>query len=259
MTETLTRGPRGLVVVLVLARRELIRLTRQPARIVGAVGTPCFLWLFLSGGFAEALRPQHLGDASYAAFLLPGMMTLVAVFAAVFSSISVIEDRRDGWLPAALVSPAPRWSIALGRVAGAAIVAWAQAAILLAAAPMLGLPLTVGSAATMLAGLGVTSLGMTAVGLSFAWRIETTGGFHAVMNLLFMPLWLLSGSIFPLEGSATWLARLTAINPLTWCTASIRGPLTGEGPGWSLLGAAAFALVALAVATWVVTKPRVTS
>jgi ABC-2 type transport system permease protein len=155
---------RGLVVTAVLIRRELVRFVRQPARIVAAIGTACVLWLFLASGFAEALRPQHLGETSYATFLLPGMMTLVAVFAAVFSSMSIIEDRNDGWLATVLVSPVPRWAIALGRITGAAIVAWSQGALLLLLAPLLDVSLTLPSAVVALAGLAVTSLGMTAVG-----------------------------------------------------------------------------------------------
>ena len=260
-----TRQPRGWLVAAVMARRELIRFARQPARIAGAIGTPCVLWVFMAGGFAGALRPdlgldpgeltRHLGDVGYAAFLLPGMMTLVAVFGAIFSSLSVIEDRNEGWLHVALVSPAPRWSIAVGRIVGGAIVAWGQAALLLALVPVLGIRLTVPSVVLTLAGLAVTSVAMTAIGLAFAWRTETTGGFHAVMNLIFMPLWLLSGSIFPVAGAAWWLRGLTTLNPLAWCTQSIRGPLLGAASGGALAGACAFAAAALAVAVWVVAAP----
>lgn len=261
-----TRQPRGWLVAAVMARRELIRFARQPARVAGAIGTPCVLWLFMAGGFARALRPnlsldpsdeptRHLSDVGYAAFLLPGIMTLVVVFGAIFSSLSVIEDRNEGWLHAALVSPAPRWSIAVGRIAGGAIVAWGQAALLLALAPLLGIRLTIPSVVLALAGLAVTGVAMTAIGLAFAWRTETSGGFHAVMNLIFMPLWLLSGSMFPVAGAASWLGGLTALNPLTWCTQSIRGPLLGAASWGALAGACAFAAAALAVAVWVVAAP----
>jgi ABC-2 type transport system permease protein len=252
-----TAHPHGLLVAAVLMRRELVHFVRQPMRVVAAIGTACVLWVFLASGFAEALQPHHLADASYAAFLLPGMMTLVAVFAAIFSSISVIEERNDGWLAAILVAPVPRWAIATGRIAGAALVAWAQAAILLPLALLLDLPLSVDAALVALLGLAVTSLGMTAVGVAFAWRTETSAGFHAVMNLVFAPLWLLSGSIFPVQGAAPWLARVTSLNPLTWCTQAIRGPLAGAPWGWSLLAAAAFSLAAVLVAVWVVSRPGV--
>ncbi len=247
---------RGLVVATVLFRRELVRFVRQPMRLVAAVGTPCVLWLFLAGGFAEALRPQHLGEGSYASFLLPGMMTLVAVFAAIFSSMSIIEDRNDGWLAAVLVSPVPRWAIALGRITGAAVVAWAQGAVLLLLAPLLDVSLSISSVLATLTGLAVTSLGMTAVGMAFAWRTETSAGFHAVMNLVFAPLWLLSGSIFPVQGAAPWLARVIGLNPVTWCTQSIRGPLAGTPWTTSLIAAALFAGAALLTTIWIVARPK---
>jgi ABC-2 type transport system permease protein len=250
-----TARARGLVVAAVLMRRELVHFVRQPMRIVAAVGTACVLWVFLGAGFAEALQPRHLGQGSYASFLLPGMMSLVAVFAAVFSGISIIEDRNDGWLAAVLVAPVPRWAIATGRIAGAALVAWAQAAVLLPLALLLRVHLTVGTASAALLGLAVMSLGMTALGVAFAWRTETSAGFHGVMNLVFAPLWLLSGSIFPVQGAAPWLAVVTRLNPLTWCTEAIRGPMAGTPWAWPLLAAAAFAAAAVLVAIWIVGRP----
>jgi ABC-2 type transport system permease protein len=246
----------GMAVALMLTRRELIRFVRQPARIAAAIGTPALLWLLMGSGFADALKPDALGDdIRYAAFLLPGMMTLVAVFAAIFSSISSIEDRQQGWLQAVLVAPAPRWSIALGRVLGGATVAFAQAAVLLPAAPLLGLSLGPVEVVAVLIALAVTSIAMAAVGAAFAWVCQSTASFHAVMNLLFMPMWLLSGAFFPPDAAATWLRWIVAVNPLSWCTEAIRGPMLGEPWAMSLLLAGAFALVALALATRVITRP----
>ncbi len=244
----------GLAVAAVMARREWLRLRRQPARIAAAIGTPCLVWLFMSSGFARAFGAQ-LGEESYAAFLLPGMMTMVALFGAVFSSIALIEDRNEGWLHAALVAPAPRWATAIGRITGAAVVTWVQAALLLPMAPLVGIHPGAAALAEALAALGATCLGMTAVGAAFAWRSETTAGFHAVMNLLLMPLWLLSGSLFHAGGAATWLAWITRVNPMSWCTEAVREPLLHGSSGWPLAASAAFALAATAVATRLMTAP----
>ena len=242
----------GWLVTLVIVRRELILFVRQPARIAAAIGTPCLFWLFMASGFANSLKPEHLGDTSYGTYLLPGMMTLVAVFAAIFSSISIIEDRREGWLQAVLVSPASRWSIALGKILGGAIVASAQAALLLATAPLLDIEINLTVIVLALIGVGVTSFAMTAMGVAFAWRTETTAAFHAIMNLVFMPAWLLSGSLFPPVGSSVWLGWLVRLNPLSWCTQSIRGPLMGDTSIIPLLAAIAFAAASLVAATWIV-------
>ncbi|MHC4948879.1 MAG: ABC transporter permease, partial [Planctomycetota bacterium] len=164
----------GVVAAWVVARRELVHLARRPARLAGAVGTPLLLWLFLGSGFAESFRPPGPTDVRYASFLLPGAMTLVAVFAAVFSAISIIEDRQAGWLQGVLVSPAPRWSLAAGRIAGSAVTAWLQAApLLLLALLALDLDVSALGALRTLAALAVTCVAVAGLGLATAWRSET--------------------------------------------------------------------------------------
>lgn len=246
----------GLTVAVILTQRELTRFARQPARVAGAIGTPALLWLLMGSGFADALRPEAIGDERYAAFLLPGVMTLVAVFAAIFSSISSIEDRQEGWLQAVLVAPVPRWSIALGRVMGAATVAFAQAAVLLPAAPLLGLSLGVTELALVLIALAMTCIAMAAIGAAFAWVSESTASFHAVMSLLFMPMWMLSGAFFPMDGATAWLRWLMWINPLSWCTQAIRGPLMDQPWAIALAASIGFAAAAVAVAARVITRPE---
>lgn len=247
-------APSPWVAVAVIARRELIRFVRQPVRVAAAVGTPAVLWLFLAAGVGSSLRPEALSAGSYGAFLLPGMMTLVAVFASIFSSITIIEERNDGWLQSVLVSPAPRWSIALGKTIGGGLIAWIQALLLLPLAVAAGVSMDAGSVILVALALAVTCCGMTALGVAFAWRSETSAGFHAVMNLVFMPMWLLSGAFFPASGAAGWIRGVMTINPLTWCTDSIRGPLTGVDGAWPLVLAAVFAAAMVAVATAVIAR-----
>ena len=201
----------GLVTTLVLARRELVRFKRQPARIGAAIGTPLILWVFMVAGFSKALESSSLGDMSYDAFLLPGTMTLVAMFASIFGSISVIEDRHDGWLRTVLASPAPRWSIATGKVGGGAIVALLQAMMLIPMFFVTGTPMTATSFAQVFLALVLTCIAMTSVGIGFAWKCETSSGFHAVMNLVLMPMWLLSGAFFP-AGETGWLSWVIRLN-----------------------------------------------
>lgn len=241
--------------VWIIARRELVRYTRQPSRIVAAVGTPALIWLFLASGFADAIQPQHLGDESYSLYLLPGMITLVAVFASIFASIAIIEDRTGGWLQTVLVSPAPRWTIALGRILGGSIVASVQAILLLAAIPFIASNVTVIGVLLSALAIDITSFAVTALGLVFAWRCESTAGFHGVMNLVLMPMWLLSGAFFPLEGAAGWMRWLMMINPLTWCTEAIRAPLLGSETWTAVIGAVIFAAVMLAAAITIISTP----
>lgn len=240
----------------IIWRRELIRFSRQPGRIVAAIGTSVLIWLLLGSGFANSLEPQIAPDESisFSAWLLPGMMTLIAVFSSIFSSLSTIEDRQTGWLQAVLVSPAPRLSIALGRALGGGTVAFLQAGVMLAAIPLVGLSAGFQGILLALFSLAMTSLAMSAIGLAFAWRCQSASSFHSVMNLVFMPMWLLSGSIFPINGSSTWLSIIAWCNPLTWCTTAMRSSLTGS-PEWGMIGLSiVVSIVALAIATAVISR-----
>jgi ABC-2 type transport system permease protein len=248
---------RGWSTAFLLCGREWRRLARQPARLLATVGTPLLIWLLLASGLAESFRPSTREEGGYGAFLLPGMMMMVSLFASIFSSIALIEDRQEGWLRSVLVSPAPRWSIAAGKIMGGATLALCQALLLLAAAPFLHLgPGAIRLALVVLA-LALSAVASTALGLSFAWRCASTGSFHAVMNLLLFPMWLLSSALFPLDGSAPWLRAIMLINPLTWCTEAVRVPLLGNGPpaAGALVLAAAFAATTTGIAIGVISRP----
>ena len=247
--------PSGWAVTVALAWREVHRLSRQPARLAAVVGTPLLIWGLLSSGLAGSLRPAGFESVEVAEFLLPGALALVAVFASVFSAFSTIEDRTAGWLQAVLVAPAPRWSIAAGKILGNGALAWVQAALLLLAAPLLDLPLTAPALLEVAATLALTCAAMTGMGLALAWRSESVASFHAVMNLLFLPMWMLSSAMFPLDGAAPWLRAVMLANPMTWCVESLRGALLAHPPAWTVLAAAAFTLVALVAAVAIIGKP----
>lgn len=236
--------------------RELVRFQRQPTRIAAAIGTPLMFWAFLGVGFSNHFSgPTDAYPGGYGLFLLPGMMTMVALFTAIFSSISVIEDRNEGWLQSVLVSPASRWSIAMGKVLGGAIIAFIQSAVLLLAPPVWTHFPSVANLGLILLALAFTTLMMTGIGVAFAWKSETTQGFHAIMNLVLMPMWALSGAIFPVANQTPILHYLMLANPLTWCSLAISAPLNGN-PQWLPLSlSAVFAVAALSLATWVVASP----
>jgi ABC-2 type transport system permease protein len=247
--------PSALHVVLMLTRRELVKLFRAPMRVVGILATPILLWVFMASGFADALQPQHLGETNYAAFLLPGMLTLTVMFASLLAGFAIIEDRNEGWLRAVLAAPVPRWSIALGRTLGGAIVALIQALLLLPALLLLDVSTSVTGMVLVLVALVLTSLAMTALSIALAWRCDTTSSFHSVMNLLFLPLWLLSGAFFPVQGASTWLIWITRCNPLGWCNRAIADGLHASLIGWPMLAALGFAGVMVLVATAIITRP----
>lgn len=154
------------------------------------------------------------------------------LFAAIFSTISVIEDRNQGFLQGVLAAPVGRGAIVAGKVLGGATLAWLQAMPFLALAPLAGIALTLRSAAAVALVLAVLAVALTAIGFGFAWRVDSVQGFHAVMNLLLVPMWLLSGAFFPLAGAPVWLRALMRINPMTYGVEALRGALYGGGgPG----------------------------
>ena len=214
-----------LVPALGLLKRELVRFARQRSRIVGVIASPIVFWLFLGTGFGSSFRNAGAHGTSYLEFFYPGTIVLTVLFTCIFSSISVIEDRKEGFLQAALVAPVSRAGLALGKVLGSATFAAIQGIILLALAPVAGIPWTIGGILASMIVVFVMALGMAGLGFMFAWIMDSTQGFHAIMNLVLVPMWLLSGSVFPLEGTPVWLRLVMQANPLTYATEAVRDSL----------------------------------
>jgi ABC-2 type transport system permease protein len=219
----------GIAAAGTLWQRELQRFFRQPSRVAGAIGTPLVFWLFMGSGLAGSFRmpgaPTGTG-ASYLQFFFPGTIALVLLFAAIFSTISVIEDRHEGFLQGVLVAPVSRGAIVAGKVLGGATLAWLQGVVFLFLAPLAGIPLTLPSLLQAAGVLALLAISLTAIGFGFAWKVDSVQGFHAVMNVVLLPMWLLSGSFFPLDGAPRWLALLMRVNPLTYGIQALRGVLS---------------------------------
>jgi ABC-2 type transport system permease protein len=194
---------------------------------------------------------MSLSGMDYLRYFFPGTLLLIVLFTAIFSTISIIEDRREGFLQGVLVSPAPRSSIVVGKVSGGALLAWGQALIFAVAAPLLGFPLSPAGALYVILLLALVSYALTGLGFLIAWRMDSTQGFHAVMNLFLMPLWFLSGALFPPDGAPGWLRMVMAVNPLTYALTGLQNAFFGApssaasyaGPVFSLAITAAFAAV----------------
>ncbi len=212
-----------------LVEREVVRFARQRNRVAGAIGQPVIFWLLFGAAFRSSFR-SPLGDGSYAQFFLPGIALLIVLFTAIFSTISIIEDRREGFLQAVLVAPAPRWEMVLGKVMGGSLLAIVQATLFLLLAPTVGIALGPRALLGAIGVLGLVAFGLTSLGFCIAWRMDSTQGFHAIMSVFLMPMWLLSGSFFPADGAPVWLAWLIRLNPLSYGLVALRGAL-GMGTG----------------------------
>ncbi len=259
-----------------LVTREWVRFVRQRNRVVGAIGQPLIFWLLFGAGLGPSFRLPGAGDdsISYREYFFPGSLVLILLFTAIFATISIIEDRREGFLQSVLVAPLPRWSMVIGKVLGGTLLALAQGLVFLLLGLTLGLKIGALALVAIVALLFVLALGLTALGFVIAWRMDSTQGFHAIMSVFLMPMWLLSGAFFPppvWQASMAWGQRLLAVvmwaNPLTYGVAALRRlmypsnaaaiPLDTPSLAWSWLVTIGFAALMLAVA-WKIAEQRTT-
>jgi ABC-2 type transport system permease protein len=206
----------SLLAVETLWQRELIRFWRQKSRVLGVVASPLIFWAVI--GFGSGPNGPKL--------FFPGTVVLTVLFSAIFSTMSIIEDRREGFLLSMLVSPASRTSLVLGKILGSATLAWIQGMVILAFAPLAGIDLSLGEVAPLAGIVFLISFTLTALGFLIAWKFDSTQGYHAVMNLLLLPMWLLSGAVFSISGASAWIRAIMLVNPLTYSTALLRQILT---------------------------------
>ena len=240
-----------------LAKRELVRFLRQRHRVIGALATPIVFWLLIGGGMGRSFRTAGPGGENYIEYFFPGTILMILLFTAIFSTISIIEDRREGFLQSVLVAPVPRLSIVLGKVLGGTALAFGQAVLFLLLGPLVGVRPTAAGLAAALGLMALLAFALTALGFCIAWRMSSTQGFHAVMNLFLMPMWFLSGALFPPSNASAPLKAVMLLNPLTYGLAGLRealyfGRTPSEGAAGEVavayLVAAAFSALLLAAA-----------
>jgi len=244
-----------------LWQREVVRFVRQRSRVIGALGTPVVFWLLIGSGLRNSFRLMAAEDAkpremNFLEYSFPGTLVLIVLFTAMFSTISIIEDRREGFLQAVIAAPVRRTAIVLGKVMGSTTLAVLQAMLFLLLAPLSGIPLTIGSALALAVVLTIVGVGLSGLGFLIAWPMDSTQGFHAVMNLFLIPMWLLSGAFFPASGASRWLAWVMTVNPLTYGVAAVRHALyigreyatTSPSPTVSIVVTIGFAVVMIVLA-----------
>jgi ABC-2 type transport system permease protein len=216
-----------------LTRREILRFLRQRSRLIGALGTPLMFWIVIGGGLQNSfINPDSGVKGGYSEFFYPGIIALSVLFTAIFSTMSVIEDRHQGFLQGVLVSPISRSVFPLSKILGGAALATLQGALLLVLAPVVGISLGVVQVIFILLLLFCLGAALTGLGFIFAWKIDSTQGYHGIMNLVLFPMWLLSGAIFPLAGAHPVFQWLGKINPLSYGVTSLRDLMITGALGW---------------------------
>lgn len=209
--------------IYVIWLREMKRFFRDRSQLwVGTVRP--VTWLFFMGfGLSPSYHGSH--GASYTQFMLPGVIIMTLLFTAIQSSISIIWDREFGFLKEMLVAPISRTSIVIGKAFGGTTLSMIEATIVLCLGPFLHVRFSAVQFLACLAIMAGVAFAISALGITIASRMRSFEGFGAIMNFLVMPLFLLSGALFPLQGLPVWLAFLVRSNPLSYGVDLMRGCL----------------------------------
>ncbi len=224
--------------------REVVRFYRQRARVAGVILSPLLFWIVIGSGFGTSFRSgEAAGQQHYLDYFFPGALVMIILFTSIFTMMSVIEDRNEGFLLSVLVAPVPRSAIVLGKVLGGTTLAAIQGLIFLVFAPLVGIHLTLGSFGLIVLTVFLVSFALTALGFAIAWPMDSTQSFHAIINLFLIPLWLLSGALFPLSGASGWMRALMYINPLTYGVEALRTLMYPAAPSTFSLTASILTLV----------------
>ena len=248
-----------------LWKREIIKFVRDRSRLIGALAQPLVFWLLLGLGFQRSFDfpAETTQSVGYLEYLFPGIIALMILFTAIFSTISIVEERKTGFLQAALVAPVSRISFVIGTTLGGTTLSFIQAALLLLFLPAIDVSLSIPGLLLLLLITFLTGLAFTALGVAIAWIMDSTRGFHAIMNLFLLPLWMISGAFFPFEGASRVLQWFILLNPVSYAVSAIRTalylPATPIEPlqSWPIcvLITALFAAFTIGIAVWVIRRP----
>ena len=213
--------------------RDLLRYWRDRVRAVVGLAQPLLFLVVFGAGLGSSLGGSFGGGAnggaslSYAQFVYPGVVGMAVLFSAIFGAMSIVWDREFGFLKEILVAPIDRSAVAIGKALGGATQAMFQGVILLVLAPVIGVTLDLGTVLLLLPFLFILAFALSAMGVALASRMKSMQGFQIVMNFLMMPMFFLSGSLFPLTGVPDWMAVLGRLDPVTYGMDPIRRIVLG--------------------------------
>ncbi|HUC88429.1 MAG TPA: ABC transporter permease [Candidatus Paceibacterota bacterium] len=234
--------------IYILWLRQLKRYFRSRSRMIGSLAQPLFFLLSLGYGFGPVFKAA--GQGSYIQFLVPGIIGMSIIFTSIFSGMEIIWDRQFGFLKETLVAPVSRFNIMIGRTLGGATVATMQGVLVFLISLFIGFkPIHWGLVPLAIVIMLLSALLFTAMGTAIASRLEDMQGFQLIMNFLVMPLFFLSGAIFPLAGAGL-LGKIAQFDPLSYSVDALRSLLSGIsqfgiGADFCILAIITFAFLAL--------------
>src|SRR5207253_5331868 len=183
---------------------------------------PLLYLLIVGQGIASGLTLNGTQGFDYLKFIYPGILGMSVLFTSIFSALSIIWDREFGFLKEVLVAPVPRWAVAVGKIFGGSTIAMMQSMILIILAPFIGVGLSVTVVLELLAVCFLISMAITGLGVFIAVPMRSMQGFQMVMNFLVMPLYFLSGAMFPVSSAPAWMRVLMTVDPLTYGVDGLR-------------------------------------
>lgn len=204
----------------VVWKRELIRFRRNRMRILTSLAQPVLFLFVLGTGLSTVISTAD--GFNFRTFMFPGVLGMTVLFTSIFSAISIVWDREFGFLREMLVAPVHRWTLVLGKCLGGATVATIQGAIMLALAGLVGVPYNPVMLLVLLLEMMLTAFALTAFGVMLAARISDVQSFQVITQLFVLPMFFLSGAVFPVTKLPVWLGVLSKLDPLSYAVDPLR-------------------------------------
>lgn len=213
-------------VIYILWLRQIKRFFRSKARIIGSVGQPILFLVALGFGMGSIF--EKAGEGNYINFLSPGIIAMTILFSSIFAGMDVIWDRQFGFLKETLVAPVSRFKIMFGRTLGAATTSFLQGLLVLILTTLFGFRFSWATLPLAIIFMILIAILFTALGTAIGSFLRDMQAFQLIMNFLVMPIFFLSGALFPVDGLSQVFKTLLSFNPLSYGVDGIRGCLTGD-------------------------------
>ena len=212
-----------------LWKREMLRVARERSRWLGALAQPLLFWIITGTGMAKSFRIPGHEEVTAMQYFFPGMLVMIILFTTIFSTISVVEDRQQGFLQSVLVAPGSRAALVIGKVLGVTTIAAAQVALFFPLSLASGFTLAGVRWGALVAVTLIATIGLTAMNFTVAWVLNSVQAYHAIMGVVLIPMWFLSGAMFPPPGGV--LGLIMRANPLTYAVDGLRAALDPHSLG----------------------------
>jgi len=219
---------RELLGIYIIWLRDVKKFFRDRPRIFGSIAQPAIFLFVLGSGLASSFKVfggGGTGGKEFLNFMYPGIISMTVLFTSFFNAMSIVWDREFGFMKEVLIAPVSRASIVIGKNLGGATMAMIQGAIILVFAPLLKIQITWISVLKLIPIMFIVAMAISSLGVAVAARLKTMQGFQMITNFLLMPMFFLSGALFPLTNAPKWMDVIAKINPVTYGVDAMRSTI----------------------------------